>query len=67
VDGSLENLDRARLFESGRQPLPNDEEFEAAVETLASDRELGPAIRQNELTPYRPMPPLVLQRHFKKG
>jgi hypothetical protein len=59
VDGSLENLDSARLFESGRQPLPNDEEFEAAVENLASHHELGPAIRQNDLRTYRPMPPLV--------
>ena len=59
VDGSLGDLDKARLIESGAQLLPSDEEFEAAVEIVANHPELGPLIRQNEVRAYRPMPPLA--------
>jgi hypothetical protein len=43
----------------GGQPLPTNEEFEEAVEILSEDETFGPAIRDQSLTPYRPMPPLV--------
>ena len=35
------------------------EEFDEAVEVLLEDEDLGPAIREERLVPYRPMPPLV--------
>jgi hypothetical protein len=53
VQGSME------VSEAGHQPLPNGEEFDDAVEILLDDEELGPAIREQRLVPYRPMPPLV--------
>ncbi|HEV8224075.1 MAG TPA: hypothetical protein VGP74_02365, partial [Rubrobacteraceae bacterium] len=53
VAGSLE------VSVSGRQPIPTREEFDEAVEILLEDEDLGPAIREQRLVPYRPMPPLV--------
>ncbi|MFL6032480.1 MAG: hypothetical protein ACJ73Y_06895, partial [Rubrobacteraceae bacterium] len=53
VAGSLE------ISVSGRQPIPTREEFDEAVEILLEDEDLGPAIREERLVPYRPMPPLV--------
>src|SRR5215208_1698426 len=53
VAGSLE------VSVSGRQPIPTREEFDEAVEVLLEDEDLGPAIREQRLVPYRPMPPLV--------
>jgi hypothetical protein len=41
------------------QPNPSPEEFEAAVNILLKDPELGGAIRDGSLQPYPPMPPLV--------
>ena len=53
IEGSME------VSEAGYQPLPNSEEFDEAVEILLEDEDLGPAIREERLVPYRPMPPLV--------
>jgi hypothetical protein len=47
------------VTESQTQPQPSEEEFEAAVGIIMKDRKLGPALRDNSLTPYRPMPPLI--------
>jgi hypothetical protein len=58
--GSLEDIQGSmELSEAGYQPLPTNEEFDEAVEVLLEDEELGPAIREERLVPYRPMPPLV--------
>src|SRR3712207_5987170 len=53
VRGSLE------VSVVGRQPIPTREEFDEAVEVLLEDEDLGPAIREQRLVPYRPMPPLI--------
>jgi hypothetical protein len=53
VRGSLE------VSVSGRQPIPTRDEFDEAVEILHEDEDLGPAIEEQRLVPYRPMPPLV--------
>ena len=53
IQGSME------LSEAGYQPLPNREEFDEAVEILLEDDDLGPAIREQSIVPYRPMPPLI--------
>jgi Copper amine oxidase, enzyme domain len=53
IQGSME------VSEAGYQPLPNREEFDEAVEILLEDEDLGPAIREQRLVPYRPMPPLI--------
>jgi hypothetical protein len=41
------------------QPNPSPEEFDAAVNILMRDPDLGGAIRDGSLQPYPPMPPLV--------
>jgi hypothetical protein len=53
IRGSME------VSEAGYQPLPNSEEFDEAVKILLEDEDLGPAIREQRLVPYRPMPPLI--------
>jgi hypothetical protein len=53
IGGSLE------VSVAGSQPIPTREEFDEAVEVLLEDEDLGPAIREQRLAPYRPMPPLV--------
>ena len=60
IDADLQGQDGATVHETVKQPLPSAEEFEAAVEALSNDSELGPALGNEELVPYRPMPPLVL-------
>jgi hypothetical protein len=59
VRGRLEKPDRIQVTESTLQPLPNAEEFQAAVAILDRDANIGPRIRDGSLAPYRPMPPLV--------
>jgi hypothetical protein len=60
VTGRLEDVrGSTEVSEAGHQPLPNSEEFDEAVEVLLEDDDLGPAIREQRLVPYRPMPPLV--------
>src|SRR5688500_6935408 len=60
VDAGLQGHDGVTVRETAKQPLPTTEEFEAAVKVLSNDPELGPALGDEELVPYRPMPPLVL-------
>jgi Copper amine oxidase, enzyme domain len=59
VEGRLDTWETSAISESVRQPLPNHEEFDAAVQILLQDPELGPMIRDRRLQPYPPMPPLV--------
>ena len=59
VDVPLEKGEPTRLVSTARQPLPSADELEAAVELLREDAELGPALREGRLVPYRSMPPLV--------
>lgn len=41
------------------QPLPSEEEFNAAVQILSRDPKFGAGIANGNLTAYRPMPPLI--------
>ncbi len=59
VDGDLNEPKRVRISESGAQPLPTYEEFEEAVKLLMKDEKFGAALRDGQLKPYRPMPPLI--------
>jgi hypothetical protein len=43
----------------GYQPLPNDDEFRAAVDIIMHDRELRERIQAGELEVFRPMPPML--------
>jgi Copper amine oxidase, enzyme domain len=57
--GSLPRAASLEVIESGLQPRPSEEEFEAAVEAVRADPDLGLAIRDGRLVPYQAMPPLV--------
>ena len=59
VDGDIRKPKLVEISESGSQPLPSDDEFDAAVRILEQDLEIGAAIREGRLEPYRPMPPLL--------
>src|SRR5262249_47817089 len=59
VDGDLELPRRVKVSESGVQPLPSYQEFEEAVSLLMKDPDLGPAIREKQVQPYPPMPPIL--------
>ena len=57
--GRLDQPERATVTEAGIQPIPTREEFDAAVDILTNQSELGAAVRSGELLAYRPMPPLA--------
>jgi hypothetical protein len=59
VEGQLDQPETLTVEEFSLQPLPSEEEFEAATKILLNDPEIGPAIREQRVIPYRPMPPLV--------
>jgi hypothetical protein len=56
LDGTQEPIE---VSEAGYQPLPNDEEFDEAVEILREDHDLGLAVRTQRFLPYRAMPALI--------
>jgi len=58
VTGSF-NDPGSEVSTSTEQPVPNPEEFDAAVSVLTKDPEFGPGIRDGSLQTYPPMPPLV--------
>jgi len=59
AEGHLNNLKEFTVAEFSSQPLPNREEFEAAVKILQKDKEFGPLISTQRIQPYTPMPPLI--------
>jgi hypothetical protein len=66
ISGSLALPSLLSISYSDDQPVPNAEEFHAAVDIVRQDPLLGPLVERGQLLPYRPMPPLVsgpLSRH----
>lgn len=60
ISGPLADVQRVQVTESSRQPLPDDDEFEAAVAlVMESDHQIAEAIAAGALLPYRAMPALV--------
>jgi hypothetical protein len=59
VKGSLQGGRGLEVADSARHPHVSYEEFEAAVEIVRRNRDLGGALRKGALKPYRPMPPFV--------
>ncbi len=57
--GSFPKPTTLEVTESGLQPRPSQEEFDEAVSIVRKDPEIGNALREDRLRPYRPMPPLV--------
>jgi hypothetical protein len=61
ASGSLRAREKLIVTESGTQPRPNQEEFDEAAALALAHPELAPLVREHELRPYRPMPPLILE------
>ena len=59
ADGSFAKPGAVDVSKSNLQPRPTPEEFDDAVRIVMEDRELGQALRSQQLRPYRPMPPLI--------
>lgn len=59
IEGHLDDSSIIRISESTINPLPNDEEFQEAIEILLRSPEFGEALRNGDLRPFRPMPPLL--------
>src|SRR5258708_34458042 len=59
INGRLDKLEDLEVEQSGIQPLPKGQEYDAAVEILLEDPKLGPALRERQLLPYLAMPPLT--------
>lgn len=53
ASGPLADLGAVRASESGEQPLPSDDEFAEAAAIVSDDPDLGAAIREQLLVPYR--------------
>src|SRR5262249_34567802 len=51
IDGRLDDRDHVELADSGHQPLPSQEEFEAAVNILRKDPKFGPLLDRKRLQP----------------
>src|SRR3954468_18560907 len=62
VDAPLDGARMPSAASSGRQPVPSEDERRAALAVLERDPELGPALREGRLTPYRPMPPVLTEQ-----
>lgn len=59
--GKVTKPAKLQVSESAFQPRPNAEEFEEAVGIVSGHAELGKAVHQERLHPYRPMPPLIAE------
>jgi hypothetical protein len=59
LDVPLDGRGAPAVTSSARQPLPSPEEFDDAVAVVREHPELGPALTDGRLVPYRAMPPLA--------
>ena len=60
LDAALEGGERPVVSSTARQPLATPDERDAALRVLEQDPELGERLRSGAVTPFAPMPPLVL-------
>ncbi len=59
VNGRLDKREQVEVTEFASQPLPSPEEFTAAVRVLTQDGQIGPALREQQIVAYAPMPPTI--------
>lgn len=60
AESSFDRPDQVDVTASAWQPLPSAEEMDEAVNILKSDPKLGPALLDERVEVYPPMPPLYL-------
>lgn len=65
AESSFDNPDDVEVRTSNTPPLPSNEELDEAVEVLKADAKLGPALVDQRVQVYRPMPPLYLPEKSK--
>lgn len=58
--GRIDRPQEVTVSERGGQPLPSQEERDAALGILAGDPDFGPKLRDGSLTAFRPMPPVTV-------
>jgi hypothetical protein len=59
AEGRLTSPAKATVRESGGEPLPTPEEFQAAVERLRENADVGEALSHEKTIVYPAMPPLI--------
>jgi hypothetical protein len=59
ICGRVDQPESAHVEDTATQPLPNEEEFAAAVDILANHSEVGGRLRSGDVVAYPAMPPLV--------
>lgn len=62
-EGSFSRSSVVDVTVSNEQPLPSNEEVEAAAAVLMGDPEFGPSLRDGSLVTYEPMPPLLFPQN----
>lgn len=62
-EGSFSRPAAVAVTVTVEQPLPSNEEIEAATEILMKDEEIGPALLEGAMVTYEPMPPLLFPRN----
>ncbi|HXU32667.1 MAG TPA: hypothetical protein VN851_19025 [Thermoanaerobaculia bacterium] len=63
AQGSLSDPRRLTVTAKGDQPRASAGEFDEAVRILLRDPEIGPRLKEQQLRPYPPMPPLHVAEH----
>lgn len=66
AEGRFDRSEPIKLSFSNDQLPPNDEEFNAAVEVVKKDRDLGSGINSKRLEVYPPMPPVLYPYDVKE-
>ena len=62
VKGILEEQEKPKILdieESNLQPLPNNEEYEDALQIFRQDKKIGHLLNNQQIKIYPPMPPLL--------
>ncbi len=67
AESSFDRPEQVDVTASAWQPLPSTEEMDEAVEILKADPKLGPALLDERVRVYPPMPPLYLPAVKSKG
>ncbi|MGH9944941.1 MAG: hypothetical protein ACRD9R_21540, partial [Pyrinomonadaceae bacterium] len=67
AEGSFDHPEKVAVTVSDGQPLPSQDEFEAAVNILRGDQRFSVALNDGRVQAYQPMPPLVYTERSPKG
>jgi hypothetical protein len=67
AESSFDRPEQVNVTVSAWQPLPSQEEMDEAVDILKADPKLGPALLDERVQVYPPMPPLYMAGANSKG